>query len=281
MFSSPCPYSSFSDYNWSSTDQREPPPGCSTLVWNPVVFLLASSFQICTIFIGGDIHVQLFYRFRKKKTLYFWSMMIATWGTLSYSAAVLTTLLGNVPMAATILSNAGWIIMTTGFQFVLYSRLHLVNPGPKVLRTVLICIIVNAMLFHGIIIILAGVATVHPEAILERVFEAFSFTEIVFTVQEMVITTLYVYYFIQQTVETQGEPDTKRTLKLLIAAEVVVFVTDVILNLLLYKWRFLPRNMIQPFCTALKLKIEFVVLNSLVDYSKSISRSTALPRWDN
>jgi hypothetical protein len=208
-------------------------------------------------------------------------MLIAMWGTLSFTAAILITLLGNVPIAATVLSNAGWVVMTTGFQFVLYSRLHLVKPGPKVLQIVLILIIIDAMLFHGVIIILAGVGTIYPTEIFQRVFEAFSFTEIVFTVQETALTTLYVYHFLQHTAESQGEPETKRTLKLLVAAEVVVFSTDVVLSVLLYKWRFLPRVMIQPFCTALKLKIEFVVLNSLVDYSKSISRSTALPRWDD
>jgi hypothetical protein len=72
MFSAPCPYSSLSNYDWAYTKQIEGPSGCSALVWNPVVFFLFAAFQVCTIYIGVDLHVQLFYMFRKKKTLYFW-----------------------------------------------------------------------------------------------------------------------------------------------------------------------------------------------------------------
>jgi hypothetical protein len=72
MFSAPCPYAPLTGYDWAYTNIREVPPGCSALIWNPVVFFLLSAFQVCTIFIGVDLHMQLFYMFRKKKTLYFW-----------------------------------------------------------------------------------------------------------------------------------------------------------------------------------------------------------------
>jgi hypothetical protein len=188
-------------------------------------------------------------------------------------------LLGNAPTAATVLSNTGWVLMTTGFQFVLWSRLHLVNPGKGFLRTILAFIITNAIIFHGVVIISAIISTIHPSVKLWRVFEAFSFTEIIFTVQELVLTTFYVYYFLEYTQESRRESDTETTLRLLITAEVVVFSVDIVLHVLLYKWRYLPRAMIQPFCSALKLKIEFIILNLLVDFAKSKSHSTALPSW--
>jgi hypothetical protein len=201
------------------------------------------------------------------------------WGTLLFTTAVLIMLFGNIPTAGTVLSNIGWVAMTTGFQFVLYSRLHLVNPGKKFLRIALIFIVVDAIIFHGIVVISVIISSVKPTMTTWQVFEAASFTEIAFTVQETVLTTLYVYYFIQYTLESRAESATKTTLWLLIAAEVVVFSTDITLNVLLYTKFYLPRAMIQPFCSALKLKIEFIVLNSLVDYSKSKARSAALPSW--
>jgi hypothetical protein len=88
-----------------------------------------------------------------------------------------------------------------------------------------------------------------------------------------------VYFFIQFTPESREESKTKSTLRFLIGAEVIVFGTDIVPNILLYTKLYLPRAMIQPFCSALKLRIEFIVLNSLVYYSKSKSRSATLPSW--
>jgi hypothetical protein len=112
------------------------------------------------------------------------------WGTLFFTTAVLVMLFGNVPTAGTVLSNLGWVTMTTGFQFVLYSRLHLVNPGKKVLRVVLAFIVMDALLFHGLVIAAVIISSVHPTVALWTFFEDSSFAEIAFTVQETALTTL-------------------------------------------------------------------------------------------
>jgi hypothetical protein len=98
-------------------------------------------------------------------------------------------------------------------------------------------------------------------------------------VQETILVTLYVYYFLQYTTDSKEERATKVTLRLLVGAECVVLSTDIVLNVLLYKRLYLPRAMIQPFSSMLKLKIEFIVLNSLIKYAHCKSSRAAPPSW--
>jgi hypothetical protein len=43
----------------------------------------------------------------------------------------------------------------------------------------------------------------------------------------------------------------------------------------------MPRWMIQSFFAMLKFKVEFIVLNSLVEYSQSTSARVTLPSWSS
>jgi hypothetical protein len=169
--------------------------------------------------------------------------------------------------------------MVTGFSFVLYSRLHLLNPSKTTLRVILAFIIVDAVLFHGPVIISTIVGNVHFTETASRVFDVASFTEIAFSVQETVLAGLYIYFFLNFTRDSRAEPETIKTLRLLVCAECVVLSVDVVLNVLLYEKLYLPRAMIQAFSSMLKLKIEFIVLNSLVDFSQSRSSQVALQSW--
>jgi hypothetical protein len=84
-----------------------------------------------------------------------------------------------------LIMNIGWIAMTTGFSVVLYSRLHLVNPGKKVLQIALIVIIVDAILVHGSIFTSIIYSMVHPTAVAWKVYGDISFSEVVFTVHKL------------------------------------------------------------------------------------------------
>lgn len=60
-----------------------------------------------------------------------------------------------------------------------------------------------------------------------------------------------------------------------------MLVVDIVLNVLLFTKLFLARQMIQGFIGALKLKVEFLVLNSLVDYTQFKSSSEAGLSWSD
>jgi hypothetical protein len=178
-------------------------------------------------------------------------------------------------------SDIGWTAVTTGFSFVLYSRLHLVNPGEKVLRTALTVIIVTATIIHSLVFIGIMYTIFHPTALMWRAFSDLYSAEIVFTVQETALSTCYVYFFIQFTADSRAEQQAKAMTQFLVGAEILVFGTDVILNVLLLKRLYMPRSMIVPFCAISKLRIEFMVLNSMVKYSRSISTRIAMLSWRN
>jgi hypothetical protein len=196
------------------------------------------------------------------------SILTSIWGTMLFSAAELLAHYSNQEVAATVVLNVGWVAMVTGFSLVLYSRLHLLKPRENILRVVLACIIVDAILFHGPTIISTIIVNVRLTKTATDVYENISFTEIAFSVQETVLASMYIYFFLQYTVDSRREPETNTTLRMLVGAEFVVLSTDVVLNTLLYTKYYLPRVMIQALMSALKLKIEFVVLNSLVEYAQ-------------
>jgi hypothetical protein len=195
-------------------------------------------------------------------------MLVSIWGTTLFSGAELLAHYSNHEIAATVLLNIGWVAMVTGFSFVLYSRLHLFKPRETILRAILACIIVDAILFHVPTIISTIIVNIRLTETSARVYEIISFTEIAFSVQETVLASLYIYFFLQYTADFKDDPQTKKTLRLFIAAECIVLSTDIVLNALLYTKVYLARIMIQAFMSVLKLKIEFIVLNSLVEYAQ-------------
>lgn len=177
---------------------------------------------------------------------------------------------------ATCFLNVGWVAMVTGFSFVLYSRLHLLQPSKLLLRVVLWVIIVDAVLFHAPVFIATIYGNVNVAKANFKVLKILFSMEIVFSVQETAIASLYIYLFLQFTADSRHEPETKRTLYLLIAAECMVLSTDIVLNVLLYTKIYIPRAMLQSFMSMLKLKIEFIVLNALVKYAHA-KANRALP----
>lgn len=208
------------------------------------------------------------------------SIFIASWGALLFSASgFVLQYVPNSAIYGTVMMNIGWVAMVTGFSFVLYSRLHFLNPKPIILRVVLMCIIIDALLFHVPIFVTTILSNVHYTTATWKAYMITSYTEIAFTVQETLITTLYVYLFLVYTKDRRREPETKLILWQLFAAEFVVFSTDIILNVLLYTENYLPRQIIQSFASVLKLRIEFAVLNSLIRYSQSKSSQQMNLDW--
>jgi hypothetical protein len=136
-------------------------------------------------------------------------------------------------------------------------------------------------LFHLPIFIVTTIGNTHPTIAIYNAYHIVSKTEVAFTVQEAIITGAYIYLFVRFTKDLRHEPETKSTLRLLFGSEILVLVVDIALNILLYTKIFLVRQMIQAFLQAFKLRIEFVVLNSLVDYSQFKSQREVGLHWSN
>lgn len=159
--------------------------------------------------------------------------------------------------------------MVTGFALVLYSRLHIICRNRRFLCGCLAVIIVNAMLCHPFVIVGSVYNGVYKELVLHVGF----YLDGLFVLQEIGLGGCYVYFFIQFVRGFPEEPEAKSVLRKLIIAECVVFCTDVIPLGLLYAEFYVPREALTPFCYAVKLKLEFFILNLLVQYSQRTHRS--------
>ena len=127
--------STFSPY---AVPESEPPK------WKPGELQAASAFIGCVFYLVFDINICILRLFKRKKGVYFWSLFLGSWGCLIDAIGVilkfLVPVVGRAWPSYTILLLIGWSTYAPAQLFVLYSRLHLVNDNPKILRILLIMI---------------------------------------------------------------------------------------------------------------------------------------------
>ena len=113
--------------------------------WRPGEELAASAFLGMVFLYFIDINISIIRVFKRKKGLYFWSLLLGTWGCVINAIGVICKYL--VPNSSylygfyTICMMGGWTVFAPMQLMVLYSRLHLVNDSPRIQRCVLIVIL--------------------------------------------------------------------------------------------------------------------------------------------
>lgn len=159
--------------------------------------------------------------------------------------------------------------MVTGQSCVLHSRLHLVVRNRLTLRLILIMIVWNAITLHTPTIVLT-IGSNGPNGehwapifnIMERIQLA------LFCVQELTISTVYIVY----TVRLLGSiyhSKTRHVMFELIVINSICLGMDVILIGLEYSNKYVGETSIKPMLYAIKLKLEFAVLNQLVGLTRA------------
>ena len=110
--------------------------------------ILAAGTAVAWVY-AIELNLTIFSTFKRKGGLYFWSLLISSWGlSLHALGFILKFLVGatwiiNVPLITT-----GWVAMVTRQAFVLYSRLHLVVRNHQTLRYVLWFILFDVLALH-------------------------------------------------------------------------------------------------------------------------------------
>lgn len=182
-----------------------------------------------------EIVLVVWWTFRHRRTLYFWSLMVAAGGVIVCSVAqVIDFSLGSTNgMFVVVFGSIGWIPMVTGQSLVLYSRLHLLWVDSRVMTFLLTMIIFNGLTMHSgalSINILARALQTEP---LKRAYEIMERTEVtVFFVQEITLSGLYLWrcrHFLRQygrRMESEETAAMKSTLRSLILANLVVLCLD-------------------------------------------------------
>ncbi|KAJ6020779.1 hypothetical protein N7540_006283 [Penicillium herquei] len=214
-----------------------------------------------------EITISTFTTFNRRRGLYFWSMLIATWGTLLHAVSGFLryfALAPNFPMS--VLICIGWYAMVTGQSVVLYSRLHLVTSHRRYLRFVLWMIIIDACIFH----IPTTVLFLGSNHGVTSFIKPFNTTERVqltgFSVQETLISALYIWETVTglRPVLALKGPRGQRVIFNIILVNAIAILLDASLLALEYTDHFDIQTSFKPLVYSLKLKMEFTVLNSLV-----------------
>jgi len=216
----------------------------------------------------------IFATFKKRGGLYFWSFLVSTCGIGLYGIGfLLKDVESSIQSSIYVTFIAfGWPAMVTGQSVVLYSRLHLVMQIPSRLRLVLIMIILNAAICHiPILVMVYGANSNNPTPFLlpYSIYEKVQVT--IFFLQELIISSLY----ISQTVKilrpegnVRGRASRQVMIHLIYVNVIIVFLDLTILGLE-YSGLYDIQTAYKGLVYSAKLKLEFSILNRLVDLIKN------------
>ena len=219
------------------------------------------------IYMAVLVDLKVLTLFKRRNTLYFWSLLIASWGIISHSLGIiLKWFVGSCPWQVnTAFASFGWWGMVTGQSLVLYSRLHLVVRSERVLRSVSVMIITDFCIFQIPTTILTfGSNQTDPGRWLSvyNVYERIQL--IIFTLQELIISVIYIRAALKMLLP--NDPiESRRTKKLLVYLNVLCIILDIAFVCEVYSGEWVYKTGTQSLAYAIKLTIEFVVLNKLVD----------------
>lgn len=234
--------------------------------------LAASGFVAIVFYLFVDINLGIYRIFKRKRGLYYWCMLLGTWGCLINAIAVVLRFfvpnLNRLWPLYTLFILAGWTIYAPAQLLVLYSRLHLVNQNRRVQRWVLIMIIVVASLmiiptwplvWQAYNPYNARLSALYSprEAIVDRC------TQLGYTIAESIIGGIYIWS-LSKLLNLKASVRQRRVMTDLIYVNVIAVCLDVLTVVLVYLNQTGISHPIQAFSYILKLKLEFLVLNQLM-----------------
>ncbi|KAL3451230.1 hypothetical protein BJX65DRAFT_237135 [Aspergillus insuetus] len=210
----------------------------------------------------------VFVTFSQYRGLYFWSLLVSSSvGLIPYSLGFLLKFfnLTSATWLSVTFITVGWYCMVTGQSIVLYSRLHLVLPNPKILRRVLAMIIINVVILHFPTTVLtygSNLASGRAGYINGyNVMEKIQMTG--FCIQEFVLSALYIW---ETTRMLRLDPDKgkRKIMYQLVAINLIIILMDIGLLVVEYMDYYIMETMIKGVVYSVKLKLEFAVLGKLV-----------------
>ncbi|KAL9598173.1 MAG: hypothetical protein Q9219_004670 [cf. Caloplaca sp. 3 TL-2023] len=242
----------------------------SPLPYSPVDYcVLAAATAVAWVFVV-ELDLTIFLTFRRRSGLYFWSLLVSSWGCVLHGMGFILSFLVGSPWGVTLpFIEIGWVSMVTGQAFVLFSRLHLVVRNERILRYVLWLIIVDACAFHiPTIVFTVGKNSPNPQQWNHK-FDVMERIQLVgFCLQEFLISTLYIVF----TVRILGSvyhSMTRKVMLQLILINLLCIGMDIVLIGLEFTHKYVGEASIKPMIYAIKLKLEFTVLNQLMGLSKA------------
>ncbi|KAH7114063.1 hypothetical protein EDB81DRAFT_893300 [Dactylonectria macrodidyma] len=235
---------------------------------------IITSFLVVAMYNFIELNFIILTTFKRRGGLYFWSFIVATWGIAPYTIGFLLKnfqATRNSYVYVTLIV-VGWWPMVTGQSMVLYSRLHLILRHPTGLRAVLSMIIFNAIVCHlPTTVLVYGSNSDNPDPFIGpySIYERIQVT--VFVIQETIISGVYI---LETTKMLRVTSITSRgiyrnMLKHLLAVSTIVALLDTAILAFEYAGLYDLQTSYKVMAYSLKLKIEFSILNRLVNVLQS------------
>ncbi|CAI6341839.1 unnamed protein product [Periconia digitata] len=258
----------------------------------PVAILLACCMSIA-VYNVIEITVLIFATFKKRRGLYFKCLLVAAW-SIPFHVAGHTLKLYRLTQMNTLYNTlilVGWIGMVTGQSIVLYTRVHLLFPIHKRrVRWILYMIIFDAITCHvpGIVLVYGSSDNSHGSrfAVNFNIYEIVQMTT--FTLQELIISGLYVYRtfkLLNGEINYRG-PAAVSMVRHLLMVNIIIILLELSLLSTIYTGHYEVETAYKPAVYSIKLKLEFPVLDDLVNLVKAGGRlgpakmSIATPKND-
>lgn len=219
------------------------------------------------IYMAFIVDLKVLTTFKRRNTLYFWSILLASWGIMSHSTGIiLKWFVRRCPWTVnTAFATFGWWGMVTGQSLVLYSRLHLVVRDKRVLRFVLTMVVVDFLLFQVPTTVLTFGSNQKNPGMWLKIYNVYERIQLIaFTLQELIISVIYIRAAFRM-LQPGDSAKTENTRKLLIYLNMLCIVLDVIFVIQVYVGDWVYKTGTQSLAYAIKLSIEFIVLNKLMD----------------
>jgi hypothetical protein len=226
-----------------------------------------------------ELNLAVYMIFKRKRGLYFWSVVLCIQGIALHSLGFLLKLYGVVSLYQVTITivTIGWYLMVTGQSLVLYSRLHLVVSDTRIVRAVLCMIAWNAVTLHIPTTVLTyGTNSPSPSLFQAayRIMEKIQMT--IFCLQELIISSLYIWATLRFL-----RPFYRRRIRSVMLQLFWINVGIILMDIAMVTVEYLGFYSLEVAMKAaiysVKLKVEFVVLNQLMRVAKS-SRDARLGR---
>ncbi|OAA58293.1 integral membrane protein [Cordyceps fumosorosea ARSEF 2679] len=255
----------------------------------PTSMIMAAFIGIAW-YIGIEINASLFLLFKRRRGLYFWSCALTSWGVILQPVFIIladfSVWRDAVPSITMIYLT--WFIMVIPQSWVLYSRLHLLMHTDAILRIIKYVLIFNSIVFSIPTMVIGTVAqatTINPHLTsFNLVWDRVQL--VVFFVQETALSILYIFqtrkylkgraplrqraWSTPSTVHAGGTSYRQTSqesaiLWQLIWANTLIIALDITLLGIQCADLFHLQGAFKPCVYGVKLKLEFVILNRLIN----------------
>ncbi|KFG85742.1 integral membrane protein [Metarhizium anisopliae] len=263
----------------------------------PLAMTMAAFIGI-SWYIGIEINAALFLIFKRRRGLYFWSCALTSWGVILQPLFIILADFGvwKDPVPSITLIYLSWFIMVVPQSWVLYSRLHLLMHTANVLRGIKYVLIFNSIVFSIPTMVIGTIAqatSINPNLpAFNLIWDRIQL--VVFFVQEAALSILYMFQtrkylrgrapLTEQAwssssagpaARPQQTKEQKAVLWQLVYANALILALDVVLLGIQCANMFHLQGAFKPCVYGIKLKLEFVILNRLIQTIRKPA-STAL-----